>query len=75
MVVLVPPRAQFTDEFRRGGGGHASVRLILVGAMTALDFPIGCQATGRDVRVGDAKIMKMPREIGAPFGAIVPAES
>jgi hypothetical protein len=41
------PRAQFTDEFPPGGEGHASVKLILVGAMTAPDFPIGLRATGR----------------------------
>jgi hypothetical protein len=49
MVVLVLPRAQFTDEFPPGGKGHVSIKLILVGAMTAPASPIGCQATGRDV--------------------------
>ena len=75
MVVLVFPRAQLADEFPSGCEGPPPVELILVGAMTALDFPIGLRAAGRDVLVGEAEIMEMPREVGAPVGAVVPAES
>jgi hypothetical protein len=71
MVVLVLPRAQLADELVAGLEGHPSVELILVGAMTALDFPVGFRAAGRDVLVGDAEIMQMPGEVGAPFGPVV----
>jgi hypothetical protein len=57
MVVLVLPRAQLADELPSGCEGHPPVELILVGAMTALDFPIGLRAAGRDVLVGNAEIM------------------
>jgi hypothetical protein len=56
MVVLVLPRAQLADELPSGCEGHPPVELILVGAMTALDF-IGLRAAGRDVLVGNAEIM------------------
>jgi hypothetical protein len=70
-VVLVFPRAQLADELPPGGEGPPPVELILVRAMTALDFPIGLRAAGRDVLVGDAEIMETPRKVGAPFGAVV----
>src|ERR1700737_1409330 len=71
MVVLVLPRAQLADELLAGLEGHPSVELLLVGAMTALDFPIGLRPAGRVVLVGDAELMQMPGEVGAPFGAVV----
>jgi len=74
MVVLVLPRAQLADELMAGLEGHPSIELLLVGAMTALDFPVGFRAARRDVLVGDAEITQMPGEVGAPFGPVVPAE-
>ena len=65
MVILVLPRAQLANELRSGLEGHPAVELILVGTMTALDFPVGLRAAGRDVLVGDAEIVKMPSEVGA----------
>jgi hypothetical protein len=71
MVVLVLPRAQLADELGPGREGHSPVELILVGAMAALDLPIRLGAAGRDVLVGDAEIVEMPGEVGAPFGAVI----
>src|SRR6185503_3905880 len=58
-------------ELVAGREGHSPVELLLVGAMAALDFPVGFRAAGGDVLVGDAEIMQMPGEVGAPFGAVV----
>jgi hypothetical protein len=55
MVVLVLPHAQLADELVAGREGHSPVELPLVGAMAALDFPVGFRAAGRDVLVGDAR--------------------
>src|SRR5215467_602895 len=71
MVVFVLPRPQLTDEFRAGPKGHPPVELALVGAMAALNLPIGFRTAGWDVLVGNAEIMEMPCEVGPPFGAVV----
>ncbi|HKX05660.1 MAG TPA: hypothetical protein VJX71_24420 [Methylomirabilota bacterium] len=67
MVGLVL-HAQLADELAARLEGHRWVELILVGAATALDCPVVFRAAGRSVLVGDAEIMQMPGEVGAPFG-------
>ena len=71
MIIFVLPALQALAELFARPELRASIELVRIRSMAALDLPVAFGAPPRDPPVQDADIVQVPGEVGAELGAVV----
>jgi hypothetical protein len=75
MIIFVLPALQALAELFARPELRASIELVRIRSMAALDLPVAFGAPPRDPPVQDADIVQVPGEVGAELGSRGRSES